>query len=65
MQHTWSLLLAVGISFTPVIIQSSQQIGWAQTQNNQEQEAERLLQLGIQQTQQGKPQQAIETLQQA
>jgi CHAT domain-containing protein/Tfp pilus assembly protein PilF len=59
-----SILLAVGISITSVIVQSSQQIGWAQTQNHQEQEAKSLLQLAKQQTQQGKVQQAIETLQQ-
>jgi len=64
MQRTLSILLAVGISITSVIVQSSQQIGWAQSQNHQEQEAKSLLQLAKQQTQQGKVQQAIETLQQ-
>jgi CHAT domain-containing protein/Tfp pilus assembly protein PilF len=64
MRRTLSILLVVGVSITSVIVPSPQPIAWAQTQNNQEQEAKRLLQLAVQQTQQGKPQQAIETLQQ-
>ena len=55
-------LLAVSISLIAIALPISQPTQ-AQTQNSQQQELEKLQQQALQQTQQGKPQDAIATLQ--
>ncbi|WP_193199140.1 CHAT domain-containing protein [Nostoc sp. MG11] len=57
--------LALGIYLTPLTVILMAQPTWGQTQNSQVQEAERLLEQGVQLTQQQKHQQAIQIFQQA
>jgi len=64
MKRIISGVLALGVCLTPLTVPLMVRPGWGQSENLQE-EVERLLELGLQQTQQGQPLQAIETLQQA
>ncbi|NEO98959.1 MAG: CHAT domain-containing protein [Symploca sp. SIO2E9] len=63
-QPILSLLLGLGISFTPVTVPLITQRSWAQTQNLQE-EAQGLIDQAVQWTRQGQPQKAIATFQRA
>ncbi len=64
MQRILKVLLAVGIGLAPVVMQSTNQPVWGQTQNPQSEEALELLSQALKQTRQGQSQQAIETLKQ-
>lgn len=55
MKKIFSGLLAVGISLASFTVLPMAQTTWAQTQNSQKQELEKLLQQAAQQTQQGQP----------
>ncbi|MFS0516639.1 tetratricopeptide repeat protein [Nostoc sp. UIC 10607] len=65
MKKILTSFLAVGVYLTPVTVMLMAQPTWGQTQNLRSQEAERLLEQGVQLTQQQKHQQAIQILQQA
>ena len=60
-----SVFLALGVCLTPVTVPLMVQPSWGQTQNSQAEEVNRLLEQAAQQTQQGQPQQAIQTFKQA
>ncbi|GAA6617906.1 CHAT domain-containing protein [Scytonema sp. NUACC26] len=64
MQRILKVLLAVGIGLAPVVMQSTNQPVWGQTQNPQSEEALKLLNQALKQGREGQPQQAIETLKQ-
>ncbi|OKH34617.1 hypothetical protein FACHB389_14875, partial [Nostoc calcicola FACHB-389] len=65
MKQLGRVLLAIGIGLACVVIEPSQVAVWAQTENSQTQQAQKLLDLAIEQTNKGQPQKAIATLEQA
>ncbi|MEG5211849.1 CHAT domain-containing protein [Microcoleus sp. ARI1-A1] len=64
MKRIISSVLAFGVCLTPLTVPVMVQPSWAQNQDLQVEEIERLIQQAIQQGQRGKPLQAIETWQQ-
>ncbi len=64
MKRIISSVLVLGVCLTPLTVPVMVQPSWAQSQNSQSQEVERLIQQARQQGEQGKHKQAIETLQQ-
>ncbi|MEG4397034.1 hypothetical protein [Microcoleus sp. BROC3] len=61
MKRIFSSVLVLGVCLTPLTVLVMVQPSWAQSQNSQFKKLEQLMQQAMQQQQQGKPQQAIET----
>ncbi|QMS89612.1 CHAT domain-containing protein [Nostoc edaphicum CCNP1411] len=65
MKQLGRVLLAIGIGLACVVMEPSQLAVWGQTNNSQTQQAQKLLELAIEQANKGQPQKAIATLEQA
>ncbi|MEG4458187.1 tetratricopeptide repeat protein, partial [Microcoleus sp. N9_A1] len=64
MKRFISSVLVLGVCLTPLTVPMMLQPSWAQSQNAEAEKLEQLIDKAIQQQQQGKPRQAIETWQQ-
>jgi tetratricopeptide (TPR) repeat protein len=63
MKRIISSVLVLGVCLTPLTVPLMVQPSWAQSENSQVEQLRQLIQQAIQQQQQGKPREAIETWQ--